>query len=173
MILVCMLGLSWQVIPEAYALLAPEKCSLISASSISFRETTLITFIGKGEAATNASADPYQRTTYQFTDGRSMTSTFFGEVLSQHQRPTVIHVFGTRTSSWRALAWDSVQDIELATRLEAVEKTGVTDDLVTELARFQRHGGARLLSGKDPQMKESCDRLRFARIRTSFPAPGD
>ena len=28
MILVCTLGLSWQVIPEAYALLAPEKCSL-------------------------------------------------------------------------------------------------------------------------------------------------
>lgn len=28
MILVCTLGLSWQVIPEAYALLAPEKCDL-------------------------------------------------------------------------------------------------------------------------------------------------
>lgn len=97
--------------------------------------TTLVTFIGKGEAATNASADPYQRTTYQFADGRSLTSTFFGEALSQHQQPTVIHVFGTRTSSWRALAWDSLQDIELATRLEAVEKTGVTDDLVAELAR--------------------------------------
>lgn len=96
--------------------------------------TTLITFIGKGEAAANASADPYQRTTYQFDDGRSMTSTFFGEALSQHQRPNIIHVLGTRTSSWRALAWDSLQDIKLATRLEGVEKIGVSDDLVETLA---------------------------------------
>jgi CRISPR-associated Csx2 family protein len=95
--------------------------------------STLITFIGKGEAAAQPGADPYQRTRYLFTEGNAEISTFFGEALANHLKPKHLIFVGTATSSWRALALDLGADLDLAASLERTEKDGIDTAQCTSL----------------------------------------
>ncbi len=85
--------------------------------------TTLLTIIGRGNLTSGGEA--YQPTAYQFPGG-SHTSVFFGAALAAELAPTAIHLVGTRTSTWQALALDVLQDLDLATHLEAKQRTGPT-----------------------------------------------
>lgn len=61
---------------------------------------TLVTFLGRGRDDKNTG---YQKTTYEFPDGRKTTTAFFGPALAAHIEADRIIILGTKSSQWGVL----------------------------------------------------------------------
>jgi len=96
--------------------------------------TTLISFLGKNR---RDPATGYQKTSYRFADGLTVTTAFFGSALIQRLRPDRTLLLGTAGSMWDALDLD-VECTEWAALQEATERGDVDQALLDRVSKFTR-----------------------------------
>lgn len=76
---------------------------------------TLITVLGKG---TRSQAGGYRKTVYQFPDGRTYNTAYFGIALARYLQPDRVVVLGTQSSMWDVFLEDMISGSRYSTEKE-------------------------------------------------------
>ena len=71
---------------------------------------TLVTFLGRSRESKDTG---YRKTVYQFPDGATDETAFFGLALSRHLKPDAIVILGTHSSQWDVLVENLAEEGEV------------------------------------------------------------
>ena len=100
---------------------------------------TLVTFLGKSRESKDTG---YRKTVYQFPDGATDETAFFGLALSRHLKPDAIVILGTHSSQWDVLVENlaeegEAEDVRIQL-IEAATSGNVTQSLLDDVAPLMK-----------------------------------